>query len=124
MTRCDAVSVIASSDNLGLLAERCETARPERDERSQIAVVNGGFRSRAHGTLETMAFTVYLSSDEGINHGYGDKDRYELSAAGTLVVRPADGTQTYTYAQWVYLKADTDHTAGGPKSGSGKATFI
>ncbi|MDT5100308.1 MAG: hypothetical protein QOC76_4045 [Mycobacterium sp.] len=71
-----------------------------------------------------MAFTVYLSSDEGISHGYGDKDRYELSAAGTLVVRPADGTETYTYSQWVYLKADTDHTAGGPKSGSGKATFI
>ena len=69
-----------------------------------------------------MAFTVYLSSDEGINHGYGDKDRYELSAAGTLVVRPADGTETYTYLQWVYLKADTDHTSGGPKSGSGKAT--
>jgi hypothetical protein len=67
-----------------------------------------------------MAFTVYLSADEGIYHGYGDKDRYELSAAGTLVVRPAGGTETYTYSQWVYLKADTDHTAGGPKSGSGK----
>ena len=71
-----------------------------------------------------MAFTVYLTPDEGIYHGYGDKDRYELSAAGTLVVRLADGTETYTYSQWVYLKADTDHTAGGPKSGSGKATFI
>ena len=59
------------------------------------AVINGGFWSRAHGTLETMAFTVYLSADEGIYHGYGDKDRYELSAAGTLVVRPAGGTETY-----------------------------
>ena len=29
-----------------------------------------------------MAFTVYLTPDEGIYHGYGDKDRYELSAAG------------------------------------------
>src|SRR5215212_11580483 len=85
-------------------------------------MVNGEFRSRGHGTLENMAFTVYLTADEGIYHRYGDKDRYELSAAGTLVVRPADGTETYTYAQWVYLKADTDHTAGGPKSGSGKAT--
>jgi hypothetical protein len=71
-----------------------------------------------------MAFTVYLTPDEGIYHGYGDKDRYELSAAGTLVVRPADGTETYTYSQWVYLKADTDHTAGGPKSGSGRPPFI
>jgi hypothetical protein len=69
-----------------------------------------------------MAFTVYLSADQGIYHAYGDTDRYELSAAGTLVVRPADGTDTYTYSQWVYLKADTHHTAGGPKSGSGKAT--
>ena len=71
-----------------------------------------------------MAFTVYLSADQGIYHAYGDKDRYELSAAGTLVVRPADRTETYTYSQWVYLKADNYHTAGGPKSGSGKATFI
>jgi hypothetical protein len=71
-----------------------------------------------------MAFTVYLSADEGIFHEYGDKDRYELSAAGTLVVRPADGTETYTYARWAYLKADTGHTSGGPKSGSGKATFV
>ena len=83
-----------------------------------------GFGPGAHGTLGTMAFTVYLSADEGISHEYGDKDRYELSAAGTLVVRPADGTETYTYAQWVYLKADTDHASGAPKSGSGKATFI
>jgi hypothetical protein len=71
-----------------------------------------------------MAFTVYLSADDGIYHAYGDKDRYELSAAGTLVVRPADGTETYTYLQWVYFKADTDHTSGGPKSGSGRGTFI
>jgi hypothetical protein len=71
-----------------------------------------------------MAFTVYLSADEGIFHEYGDRDRYELSAAGTLSVSPADGTETYTYAPRVYLKADTDPTSGGPKSGSGKAIFI
>jgi hypothetical protein len=71
-----------------------------------------------------MAFTVYLSADDSISHEYGDKDRYELSASGTLVVKPADGTATYTYAHWVYMKADVDHTAGGPKSRSGRASFI
>jgi hypothetical protein len=72
-----------------------------------------------------MAFTVYLTADGGKSHEYGDDDRYELSASGTLVVRPAESGETYTYSQWVYMKADTDHTAGGPKKGgkSGHATF-
>ena len=87
-------------------------------------VANDTSWSRSHGTFEGWAFTVYLTPDEGIYHGYGDKDRHELSAAGTLVVRPADGTETYTYSQWVDSKADTDHTAGGPKSGSGRPPFI
>jgi hypothetical protein len=72
-----------------------------------------------------MAFTVYLTADGGTSHEYGDDDRYELSASGTLVVRPAERGETYTYSQWVYMKADTDHTAGGAKKGgkSGHATF-
>jgi hypothetical protein len=72
-----------------------------------------------------MAFTVYLTADGNTSHSYKDDDRYELSASGTLVVRPAESGVTYTYSQWAYMKADSDHTAGGAKKGgkSGTATF-
>ena len=64
-----------------------------------------------------MAFTIYLSTD--YSHDYGDNDIYEFQS-GPLIVEPADGTKRFTYNNWIYLEADADHQAGGPKGGKSR----
>jgi hypothetical protein len=46
-----------------------------------------------------MAFKLFISADEIVFHEYGDADAYELPSSGKLVVKPADGSATYTYSQ-------------------------
>ncbi len=72
--------------------------------------------------MPCMAFTVYLSSDEAFNHSYGDNDVYNLLASGYLEVKPKHGAENFTYAGWVYLKADAGHDAGGVKGHQQRAT--
>jgi hypothetical protein len=74
------------------------------------------FWCRSHGTLEVRHSRCTSPQTRAFPMAT------EIGTGMSFLPRPADGTETYTYSQWIYLKADTDHTAGGPKSGSGKAT--
>jgi hypothetical protein len=68
-----------------------------------------------------MAFTVYLSSDEAFNHSYGDNDVYNFLPSGYLKSNQRRA-EVFTYAGWVYLKADAGHDAGGVKGRQQRAT--
>jgi hypothetical protein len=73
-----------------------------------------------------MAFKVVLSSDEATVHSYSDNDVYKLPSSGKLIVEPEGDTATFTYASWIYLKADADHHAGRTKGGKsgGRTAFV